>query len=78
MAEMESKKFAGILMVLIPIVFWLTQYLRFECYPGRCKIGMEWLILGFAIIVFGLVLLLNADEKKEQIVTENASSKKKM
>lgn len=74
---MENKKFAGVLMVLIPIVFWLTQYLRFECYPGHCKIGMEWLILGFAVIIFGLVLLLNVGDQKEE-VTEDASSDKKM
>ena len=66
MAEIKAKSIAGALMILLPVVFWLSMYLRFDCGGGHCSLGMEWLLVGFALIVFGTVLLLSTRQKTEE------------
>ncbi len=72
MAEISGKKFAGVLLVLIPMLFFITVYLRFDCGGGHCSIGMEWLIMGFFLIVFGVVMLIGENGKSQEIDELNA------
>lgn len=60
MGDIPAKKFAGVLMILIPIIFWLTMYLRYDCAGGTCVLRYEWLIVGFFVTIFGLVLLVSS------------------
>lgn len=63
MAEIPAKRFAGVMMILIPLLFWLFVYVRYDCQGGSCSIDMEWLVVGFFLIMFGLFVLLSGDEK---------------
>lgn len=88
MTEIPAKKFAGAMMILLPILFWITMYIRFDCAGGSCSLGFNWLIVGFFVILFGLFVLLSVgnEQPKKQIVDEeepvqedkNARKKKKM
>jgi len=60
--EIQAKKIAGVLCILIPMVFWMLTYIRFGCPGGRCSIGMEWLIIGYLMTLFGMILLLSSDD----------------
>jgi len=63
--DIPAKKFAGVLLVLIPMLFFITLYLRFDCGGGHCSIPMEWLIMGFFLIVFGIVVLVSQNGSSE-------------
>lgn len=90
MGDIPAKKFAGVLMILLPIVFWLTIYVRFDCAGGSCSLGFNWLIVGFFVILFGLFVLLSGngkdvedkdleeDMEEDTETDKNARKKKKM
>lgn len=60
---MESKRIAGVVLIMIPIVFWITTYIRYECAEGSCVINYQWLLIGALAILFGLVLLLSSSQE---------------
>jgi hypothetical protein len=71
MSEIPMKRFAGAMMILIPVIFWIFMYLRYDCGGGSCSIKMNWLLVGFAAIIFGLILVLTVSDS-------NATKKSKL
>lgn len=76
--EIPAKRFAGALLIILPIVIWMTVYIRFDCAGGSCSLPFTWLIVGFAAIIFGLVVLLSPSEAEiEQEEEELRQEQKK-
>lgn len=74
-----NKKIAGAMLVMVPMVFFMLLYVRYDCAAGRCSIGMNWLITGFFVMMFGLFLLLTRgsdDDEPEPPKKKNAKQKK--
>jgi len=61
--EIPTARFAGVILILIPVIYWLTMYLRFDCGGGHCSIGLDWMLVGLAGVMLGLILLLFNKEK---------------
>ena len=62
----KDRRIAGALLVLIPMVFWMFTYIRFDCAGGRCVMDYKWLIGGFLLSMFGLFILLAPGSEEEE------------
>ena len=78
MGDIPTRKIAGIFLILVPTLFWLFMYLRYDCGGGVCSIDMGWLIIGLAMVLFGLVILISTATKKnreeKEVETEEDAS----
>ena len=67
MDEIPASKIAGGLLIFLPMILWASIYFRYSCLGGICKIPLDWLLVGFAVQIFGIVLILMYKEKKEYV-----------